>query len=363
MSERHYWVGFNLVSGIGPVRLRQMLEGFGSLREAWHAPPDALRRAGLDRRSCKNLLDLRRRVDLDAEMARLDRLGIAVLTWDDPEYPALLAQLRAIDHAPPVLYLRGTLSATDEWALAVVGTRAVSPYGRQVAHQLVTGLAASGLTIVSGLARGLDSEAHRAALGVGGRTIAVLPCGLDTIYPPEHRQLAAQIVQNGALMTIFPLGTQPLRTNFSARNRVLSGLARGVLVVEAGEKSGALLTAGYALEQGREVFAVPGNITAHGSSGANRLIQDGAHPVTSAQDVLSVLNLERVADYASARSSLPPLNDDERRVMQSLSGEPLHIDEIAHQARLPVAAVSSTLAKLELQGMVRRVGPMTYVRA
>lgn len=362
MSERQYWVGFNHVKGVGPASVRLLLQHFGALGEAWRAPYEALRRAGLSRRACESLLEVRQRLDLQAELARLDRLGIAVLTWDDAEYPALLAQLRAIDHAPPVLYLRGTLADTDEWALAVVGTRAATPYGRQVAHQLVSELAANGLTIVSGLARGLDSDAHRAALEAGGRTIAVLPCGLDTIYPPEHRQLAAQIVQHGALVSIFPLGTQPLRANFAPRNRVISGLARGVLVVEAGEKSGALITAGQALEQGREVFAVPGNITAQGSTGTNRLIQDGAHPVTSAQDILSVLNLERVAEYTSARRALPPLSDVERQVLEGLSAEPLHIDELTRQVGLAVAAVSSALATLELKGMVRQVGPMTYVR-
>ncbi len=363
MSERQYWVGFNYVRGVGPAGVRLLLQHFGSLREAWHAPREALLNAGLGRRACDNLLQLRQRLDLEAELARLDRLGVAVLTWDDAEYPVLLAQLRAIDHAPPVLYLRGTLTETDEWALAVVGTRAVTPYGRQVVHQLVTELAANGLTIVSGLARGLDSDAHRAALEVGGRTIAVLPCGLDMIYPPEHRQLAAEIIRHGALVTIFPPGTQPLRVNFSPRNRVISGLARGVLVVEAGEKSGALITASHALEQGREVFAVPGNITAQGSTGTNRLIQDGAHPVISAQDVLSVLNLERVAEYTSARRVLAPMSDVEQQVLEGLSAEPLHVDELTRRIGLTVAAVSSALATLELKGMVRQVGPMTYVRA
>ena len=363
MSERQYWVGFNLVKGVGPVRVRLLMAHFGSLRAAWQAAPADLRAAGLDRRTIASLVETRRSVDLDAELARLDKLGIAVLTWDDPEYPALLAQLRHIDHAPPVLYLRGSLAPSDEWALAIVGTRSVTPYGRQVTHQLASELAANGLTIVSGLARGADAEAHEAALAAGGRTIAVLPCGLNTIYPPEHRQLAARIVQNGALMSMFPRGTQPVASNFSARNRLMSGLARGVIVTEASDKSGALLTAGHALEQGREVFAVPGNITARGSNGTNRLIQDGAHPVLAAQDVLDALNLERVAVHASARANLPALSSDERAVLDTLSADPLHIDEVAQRCGLPVSAVTSALTMLELKGMVRQMGAMIYVRA
>lgn len=363
MTERQYWVGFNMVPGIGPVRVRQLLESFGTLSGAWHAPRDALLQSGLDRRAAASLLEYRQRLDLAAELARLDKLGIAVLTWEDEIYPALLHQLRDIDQAPPVLYMRGTLVEADEWAIAIVGTRSISAYGRQVTYTLATDLARNGLTIVSGLARGVDSEAHTAALDAGSRTIAVLGCGLDTIYPPEHRQLAARIVQQGALLSPFPVGTQPEGKNFAPRNRVLSGLARGVLVTEAGETSGALVTAQFALEQNREVFAVPGNITAHGSNGTNRLVQDGAHPVLAAEDVLSVLNFERVVQYVEARTTLPDMSDPERTVMGCLSQEPMHIDELTRQCGLPVAQVSSALTMLELKGMVRQVGSMTYVRA
>jgi len=363
VSERKYWIGLNLAKGIGPVRFRQLHEFFGTLRDAWEAEPAELEAAGLDRRALRSLLETRTRVDLDAELARLDKLGIAVLTWDDEEYPPMLGALRPVDQAPPVLYLRGTLTSSDEWALAVVGTRRATPYGRQVTHQLARELAASGLTVVSGLARGLDAEAHSAALAAGGRTIAVLASGLDVLYPPEHRQLAADVMQCGAVISMFPLGTMPAPANYSARNRLISGLARGVLVTEAGDKSGALITARHALEQGREVFAVPGNITAQGSTGTNRLIQDGAHPVLSAQDVLDVLKLEHVAAYTSAREQLPAMGDDERAVLAQLSAEPLHVDELVNHVRLPVSAVNSALVTLELKGMVRRVGTLMYVRA
>lgn len=362
MIERQYWVGFSLVSGVGPVLCRRMLEQFGSLSEAWRAEPEALRAAGLGMRAIASLREVSRRVDLDAELSRLDKLGIAVLTWEDADYPTLLATLREIDQAPPVIYLRGSLAGADEWAITMVGTRSVSPYGRQVTYQLANEIAANGLVIVSGLARGVDAEAHQAALDAGKRTIAILPCGLDTIYPPEHRGLAARIVQQGALMTPFPLGTVPKATNFAPRNRMMSGMGRGVLVTEAGVKSGALVTAGYALEQGREVFAVPGNITAQGSSGTNRLIQDGAHPVLAAQDVLDILKLERITQFVEARASLPALDGDEEIVLRQLSSEPLHIDELTRQCDLPVSRVSSILTMLELRGMIRQVGRMTYAR-
>jgi DNA processing protein len=231
-----------------------------------------------------------------------------------------------------------------------------------VTYQLASELAAQRVTIVSGLALGIDAEAHRGALDVGGRTVAVLGCGLDTIYPPEHRKLAAEIVQQGALISSFPLGTPPEAHNFPPRNRIISGLSLGVVVTEAGDKSGALLTAECAAEQGRDVFAVPGNITAQGSTGTNRLIQDGAHPVLGAQDVLDELELARVTDYVEARQSLPSVNDVERILLEHLSGEPLHVDEICRSAGMPVAQVSSTLAMLEIKGMVRRVGAMTYTR-
>lgn len=362
MYERQYWVGFSYVPGIGPTRVRQLLEYFGTLHEAWHAPREALAQAGIDRRALKSLTEARQRIDPLAEMARLDKLGIAVFTWDDEEYPALLATLRSIDHAPPVLYVRGTLTPDDDSALAVVGTRRVTAYGRQVTPRLTEELAASGITIVSGLARGIDTLAHEAALGVDGRTIAVLPCGLDTIYPPENRRLAAQIVRQGALVTPFPLGTQPEAGNFQPRNRTLSGIARGVLVVEAGKKSGALITAGYALEQGREVFAVPGNITSKASDGANRLIQDGAMPILRANDVLEALHMEQIAQHTEARRDLPPMSDTERAIVEALSEQPLYIDQIAVMSGFPVNEVSSTLTLLALKGLVREVDTMTYVR-
>jgi DNA processing protein len=362
MSERPYWAAFNLIKGMGPTHTRQLLAYFGSLQAAWSASAPELTAAGIDQRARASLIKGRARLDPQAELQRLDKLGIAMLTWDDPDYPPLLAELRPLDFAPPVLYLRGTLMDQDQRALAIVGARSVTAYGRQVTHTLAQELAAAGLTIVSGLARGVDSEAHQAALEAGGRTIAVLPCGPESVYPPEHRRLAARIIQQGALITPLPPGTQPTDRVFQPRNRALSGLAQGVLVIEAGDKSGALMTAGYALEQGREVFAVPGNITAQSSNGTNRLIQDGAHPVTSSRDVLEILKVDQQEAFASTRQILPDLSAEEQQVYQLLTAGPAHIDEITRHSTLTVSQVSAALSLLEIKGMARNLGGMQYAR-
>jgi DNA processing protein len=355
--SRKYWLGFNLVKGVGPMKVRALLDYFGDLKTAWHANASALREAGLDRRALSNLLEGRAKLDLSAELDRLAEQNIRVLIWDDPGYPPRLLQ---IPDPPPVLYVRGQLTAEDEWAVAVVGTRRASAYGKTVAQRLATDLAVNHVTIVSGLARGIDAEAHRAALKAGGRTIAVLGCGLDLIYPPEHRNLAREIVEHGALVSEHPLGTPPEASNFPPRNRIISGLSLGVLVIEAGLKSGALITADYAADQGRDVFAVPGNLFVRSSVGTNRLIQDGAKLVTGAEDILEELNLMMVVQQAEVRAVVPE-TETEATLLQYLSLEPIHVDEIARRVGLPIAEVTSNLALMELKGMVRQVGGMNYM--
>lgn len=354
-----YYVGFNLVRGIGPARLRMLLAAFGDVEKAWHAPAEALHVAGLDRRTLENFLETRARVDLEKEVRRVFALGAHILTWEDPGYPRLL---REIPDAPPVLYVRGELRPEDEWAVAVVGTRKASTYGQEVTRRLVTDLVRAGITIVSGLARGIDAVAHRAALEAGGRTIAVLGCGIDRVYPPEHRDLARRIAERGALVTEYPVGTQPEPGNFPPRNRIISGLSLGVLVTEAGQDSGALITADYAAEQGRDVFAVPGSILAAGSRGTNRLIQDGAKPVLEAADILRELNLTMLAEQSEARQVLPT-TETESLLLSLLSAEPVHVDDLTRAAGLPVSQVISTLTMMELKGLVRQVGGMKYVAA
>lgn len=356
-GKERYYVGFNLVRGVGPARLRMLIEAFGDVERAWHAPAEALARAGLDRRSLENLLETRARVDLDREVRRVAAVDAHILTWEDEGYPKLLAE---IPDPPPVLYVRGELRPEDAWAVAVVGTRRASTYGREVTRRLVTVLAQSEVTIVSGLARGIDAVAHQAALEAGGRTIAVLGCGIDLVYPPEHRELARRIAAQGALVTEYPPGTSPEPGNFPPRNRIISGLSLGIVVTEAGRNSGALITADYAAEQGRDVFAVPGSILSAGCAGTNRLIQDGAKLVLDAADILQELNLTMVAEQKEARQALPT-TETEALILAHLSAEPVHVDDLTRAVGLPVAQVTSTLALMELKGMVRQVGGMKYV--
>jgi DNA processing protein len=241
-----------------------------------------------------------------------------------------------------------------------VGTRRVTPYGRQITEELSSYLASHGITVVSGLARGVDAIAHQSALKAGGRTIGVLGSGVDKIYPPEHRQLAEQMIGRGAIVSDYAPGTPPDASNFPPRNRIVSGLSLAVVVVEAGETSGALITAEFAAEQGREIFAVPGSILAPQSKGTNKLIQKGALPLLSINDLMQALDLTRMGAHKAARKVIPT-DETEARVMNILGAEPLHVDEIRNQAELPIEKVSATLALMELKGMVRQVGGMNYV--
>ncbi|MGA2502472.1 MAG: DNA-processing protein DprA [Anaerolineales bacterium] len=357
MNEKRFWVGFNLVKGIGAVRLQGLLDHFGDLALAWQAPADALQAAGLSTKLAERVIQVRSDVDLENLIEQINKQGIEILTWDDLLYPPRLKQ---IDQPPPILYLRGTLKSEDTWAVAVVGTRRVSTYGRQVAEEIGSFLAANGVTVVSGLARGVDSIAHQSALKAGGRTIAVLGCGVDRIYPPEHTQLAEKIMASGAILSDYAIGTPPDASNFPPRNRIISGLSMATVVVEAGETSGALITAQFAIDQGREVFAVPGNILALQSKGTNRLIAQGARPLLSVRDLLDVLNLTRVTEQRESRRVLPG-DDTEIKLMSVLTQEPLHMDEIQIQTGLPIELVSATLVMMELKGLVRQVGGMNYI--
>jgi DNA processing protein len=360
VTDRRYWIGFNLVPQIGPAKLQRLLDYFGDLPTAWNAGIHELAQAGLDKRALENLQRARRELDLRSEYEKARASCDTLLTWEDPEYPRLLRQ---IPHPPPVLYVKGNISLDDEWALAVVGTRRASAYGREVTRAFVTDLVHNKITIVSGLARGIDAEAHRVALDNGGRSIAVLGCGIDIVYPPEHDKLARALVDHGALVTEYPVGTKPDAVNFPPRNRIISGLSLGVLLVEGDETSGAIITADFALEQDREVFAVPGNIFRREARGPNRLIREcRAKSVTRVQDILEELNLTMVADQAEARAVVPD-NETEATLLRYLSAEPIHVDDLGRQCGLPIAQVSSTLALMELKGLVRQSGGMNYVLA
>jgi DNA processing protein len=357
MDDKRYWIGFNLIKGIGAVRMQSLIHYFENLETAWKAEPTELSQAGLGPKIIERVLEARQKVDLDKLWQKIESLGIYILTWEDEAYPA---RLKEIDQPPPVLYVRGEYLPDDLFAVALVGTRRITAYGRQITEELASFLASNGITVISGLARGIDSVAHSAALKAGGRTLAVLGSGVDRVYPPEHRGLAEQIMQRGALISDYAPGTPPDASNFPPRNRIISGLSLAVVVVEAGETSGALITAGFAAEQGREVFAVPGSILAPQSKGTNQLIQNGAQPLLSAADLMQALDLTRVSAQKSARRILPT-DETEARLLNILGTEPLHVDEIRHQAELPIEKVSAALVLMELKGMVRQVGGMNYV--
>jgi len=361
VNEARYWVGFSLIPGIGRIRLSLLEAYFGNLERAWHASAGELKATGLDARSTEAIVSLRNGISLEEEVDKLKRYGVAVITSGDAEYPRRLAEI--YDY-PPVLYVRGTLLPEDEWSLAVVGTRRASVYGRQVAEEIVADLARSKVTVVSGLAKGIDAIAHRAAMQADGRTIAVAGCGLDMVYPSDHVALARQIMEHGALVSEFPLGTRPKAEHFPQRNRIISGMSLGVLVIEAGEKSGALSTAHWAVEQNRDVFAIPGSIFSPASKGTNRLIQEGAKLVNHAADILEELNLTmgarqlEMTDLTAAADT----TDTESQLLGYLSREAIHIDDVCRNSGLPIATVSSILALLELKGLAKQVGSMSYVR-
>jgi DNA processing protein len=360
LDQLMYWIAFSRVLGIGPVRFQLLLNFFqDDVASAWHAGSTELRAAGLDQRTVDAFLQQRPRIIPVQELEKLTRLRIQVITWKDSTYPPLL---KKIEYPPPVLYICGTFTDDDRhYTLGIVGTRRMTSYGRQVTERFASELAAGKVTVVSGLALGIDTVAHTTALDHGGRTLAVIASGLDVIYPAANYQLARRIVESGqgALITSFPLGVHPEAGNFPARNHLIAGLSLGVLITEAPNKSGALITAASALNQGREVFAVPNGIFSAGGAGVNKLIQEGAHPVTCVQDILNCLNIYMVPQQAETQV-IAPENEEERTLLQQLSHEVRHIDDLIRDTGLPTHTVTATLIVMELKGMVKQVGAMYY---
>jgi DNA processing protein len=359
MEKQAYWIGFNLVRGIGAVCMKNLLDYYGDLEIAWNAPAGGLISAGLPARVVENFFQVRGSVDLEKVMEKIIAQGVKVYTWNDEVYPK---RLKEISQPPPVLFAKGSINVEDDWAVSVVGTRRVTPYGRQVATEIARFLAENGVTVVSGLARGVDAIAHQSALQAGGRTIAVLGSGVDVIYPPEHRKLAEEIAAQGAVISDYPMGTQPDSTNFPPRNRIIAGLSLATIVVEAGETSGALITAKFAVDQGREVFAVPGSILTPQSEGTNHLIEEGARPLLRMNEILEVLKLENIPEKQANRKSINA-SAGEKKLLQYLDQEPKYIDEICNLSGLPIQEVSATLTMMELKGLVTHLGGMNYVAA
>lgn len=362
LAEREARWALGLVPQLGGVALQGLLAAFGSATKVWEASRPALESVpGIGPAVAQVLRRFPREKALREDQSRVARAGIRVIVWGDPDYPR---RLQEIASAPPVLYLRGTLAPGDEAAVAIVGARHATTYGETVARELAVELSGRGLTILSGLARGIDGAAHRGALEAGGRTVAVLGSGLDQVYPAEHRGLAGEVAARGAVISEFPLGTAPLRLHFPRRNRIISGLSLGVIVVEAGVGSGALITAHHALEQGREVFAVPGRVHARYSEGCNRLIKSGAKLVETWEDVLSELvpQLRRRGSRRAAPSAPPALTAAEGRVFDLLAEGPLHIDALIVRADLPGGRVASALVGLEMKGLVSQLTGKVFER-
>jgi DNA processing protein len=329
-EERAYWIAFNHIRGVGSARVQRMLKAFGNLQSAWDASRGSLLEAGLDERATDAIVSNRFQLDPESLLNRYAERGIRALVWEDAEYPLRLKELPT---PPPVLYVRGALREADNLSVAVVGTRKTTAYGREVTRMFASLLAANGITVVS---------------------------GVDVVYPPEHGRLARRIEESGALISDYPPGTPPDAVNFPPRNRIIAGLAVATLVVEAGEESGALLTASYAADYGRDVFAVPGSVLSESSRGCNRLIASGAHPAISPDELLCALDLNRIVPNIQMRMAIPD-SPVEAKILDALSSEPLHIDLLRAKVNLPVEEVSGALAMMELKGMVRPVGGMQYI--
>ncbi len=356
-----YWIAFSLVPTVGPVRVGLLEERFGALEAAWGAAESELTAAGLTSGVVDAIAQVRKVVEPEREMERTLSAGVAALTWHNPGYPRLL---RDIGDPPPVLYVKGTLDPSDDLSVAVVGTRRATSYGRQAAKHLAGDLARSGLTVVSGLARGIDGVAHQAALDAGGRTLAVMGSGLDVVYPPEHRLLLERVLENGAALSECPLGAKPDARNFPRRNRLISGLSLATLVIEAPDDSGALSTVKAALDQNREVLCVPGSIYAPTSAGVNRLIREGAKLVMCVEDVLDEINVRAAAPPEPLPGFSPaPDSEEEARLLEALAHEPQHIDELSRATGVPIVQATSALALMEMKGSALQVGRMHYIRA
>src|SRR3954454_16562948 len=364
MTPTEACVALNMLPTMGPVRLRKLLEVFETPERVLAAKRDALRAVeGIGREVVDQITNWETLVDLPAELQRIRDFGATVITGESPLYPK---QLREI-HAPPiVLYVWGELAERDQHAIAVIGSRRTTHYGLEAAKKLSYQLAYAGLTVISGLARGIDTAAHHGALAAKGRTIAVIGSGLLKLYPPENAALAEKIRNgSGAIVSEFSMEIEPDRQTFPMRNRIISGWSHGILVVEAGLNSGALITATQALEQGRAVYAVPGHINAPSAIGSNRLIQRGAKLVMDASDILEDLEIllpEAKPSPETAARPLPPLSDEERRVYDAIDAAETAIDDIAARSALPSAAVSSTLLQLELKRLVKQLPGKYFVK-
>lgn len=360
------WIALNMIPGIGGATFRRLVDFFGSPGAALKASSKDLNRIrGLTPAVCQAIADHRDNILVERELEIIERRGCKIITIQDESYPA---NLKAIYDPPQLLYVKGDLLPADSLAVSVVGTRSASPYGKMVAEQLSSELAARGVTVISGMAYGIDTAAHTGALDGGGRTIAVMGNGLDVVYPARNLKLLQKIIDSGAAVSEFPMGMKPLRNNFPRRNRVISGLSLGTVIVEAPKRSGALITADYALDQGREVLAVPGQIFSETSGGTHDLIKQGAKLVESVDDILEELPPHALppvtredVEIAEERVELQ-LSEPEKAIWKVIGSSTMHIDDISRQAALPPYKVSAALVMLELKGMVQQSAGKMFTR-
>jgi DNA processing protein len=356
-ADKKYWVALNLIPGIGQVLSHRLIEYFGDPKKIFSSSPKELARIeGIGPKLAQELTFFKWEETIAKELRQIENRGIKILHIKDENYPT---SLRNIPTPPILLYVLGDIREMDQTALAIVGSRSPTPYGKWVADGLGRALAETGFTIVSGMARGIDSIAHRAALAAGGKTIAVLGSGLEIIYPPENKGLMQKIPESGAVVSEFPLFTKPEKLNFPIRNRIISGLSLGVIVIEAAANSGSLITATHALEQDREVFAVPGNIQSPKSKGSNRLIKKGAKLVEDIEDVLEELPMTITEKLKEKKNSpeekkTEELDHEEKLVYSLISAEGADIDYLVNQSRLPANRIASLLIMLELKGLTRQ---------
>ena len=356
VEEIFYWLALSLIPGVGSTLIKRLIDQFDNPEAVFKVPMKELQK--IEGLSEKVALEIRKgplEKKAEKELSLLKEVGGTILTLKDDAYPK---RLKDIYDPPAVLYVRGALKKEDDLAVSIVGSRKTSPYGRGITERVSQELARHGVTIVSGMARGIDSLAHGGAISAGGRTIAVLGCGVDVIYPSENRPLFKKIIDCGAVLSEFRMGSPPEAGHFPRRNRIISGLSLGVVVVEASTKSGSLLTAGYALEQGREVFAVPGNVGFNGSRGTNRLIKEGAKMVESYEDILEEILPQWRREEETAQKVKSPdqdLPEEERILYKLLEEAPLHIDAIIQESGFEPGKVSSFLLNLELKGLISQL--------
>ncbi len=360
-EQAFFWIGLSSIPGVGRVTFRKLLDCFGTAERVLAASKEELiQRGGISEKVAQEITTFSWRDPAMREVDVASRTDVSLLTSDDPDYPTAL---KAAADAPLVLYVRGFMLPADEAAVAMVGTRTPTHYGIRVARSMASDLATSGMTVVSGMARGIDTHAHRGALDAGGRTIAVLGSGIDVPYPPENRGLMEQIASSGAVVSENPFGTQPESGYFPARNRIISGLSRATVIIEAAEDSGSLITADYTLKQGRKLFAVPGNVGSRASRGTNSLIKQGATLAESASDILSAIGRVSVARQMRDPGSLPSLDDTEATVLSAISFEPKHVDVLMSETGFAPGRLGGLLTGLELKGLVKQLPGKYFIRA